>query len=98
MRALSLCAQLAAPQRVCHRAAQALRGGSLGSSGRLSSPPQPAMGQALSLLPPPLRPRGVAAAAKVGKAVDRPAEEDPDLWWACYYTCSRQQLRTRVWE
>ena len=43
-----------------------------------------AMGQALSLLPPPLRPgrRGVAAAAKVGKAaIDRPAEEDPDLWW-----------------
>ncbi len=44
-----------------------------------------AMGQALSLLPPPLRPgrRGVAAGAKVGKAaIDRPAEEDPDLWWA----------------
>ncbi|KAI7835641.1 hypothetical protein COHA_010472 [Chlorella ohadii] len=44
------------------------------------------MGQALSLLPPPLRPgrRGVAAAAKVGKAaIDRPAEEDPDLWMIC---------------
>lgn len=39
------------------------------------------MGQALSLLPGR---RGAAAkAAKAGKAaIDRPAEEDPDLWWA----------------
>ncbi|EFN50980.1 hypothetical protein CHLNCDRAFT_141630 [Chlorella variabilis] len=46
------------------------------------------MGQALSLLPPPLGRRGAAAAAaaktKAGKAsIDRPGEEDPDLWMVC---------------
>lgn len=41
-----------------------------------------AMGQALSLLPPPLGRRGAAAKAKAGRAaIDRPGEEDPDLWW-----------------
>lgn len=41
-----------------------------------------AMGQALSLLPPPLRPGRRGVAAKASKAaIDRPGEEDPDLWW-----------------
>ncbi len=41
------------------------------------------MGQALSLLPLPGRGqrREVAAAAKARPSMDRPAEEDPDLWW-----------------
>lgn len=42
------------------------------------------MGQALSLLPPPLGRRSVAARAKAARApIDRPGEEDPDLWMIC---------------
>ncbi|KAL4421681.1 hypothetical protein ABPG77_001222 [Micractinium sp. CCAP 211/92] len=43
------------------------------------------MGQALSLLPLPGQGqrREVAAAAKARPSMDRPAEEDPDLWMIC---------------
>lgn len=49
-----------------------------------------AMGQALSLLPPPLRPGRRGVAAKASKAaIDRPNEEDPDLWWVLAGSCRR---------
>jgi hypothetical protein len=48
------------------------------------APSSGTMGQALSLLPPPLGSRAVAAKAKAGRAsIDRPGEEDPDLWMIC---------------
>lgn len=75
--AVAQCAAAAAPLRAARTTFHLARPAAAVS---LSSP----MGQALSLLPPPLRPpgrRGAAAAAKAGKAaIDRPGEEDPDLW------------------
>ena len=82
MRAALAVAQCAAASAAPLRAARALH---LAARPAAAVPLASPMGQALSLLPPPLRPpgrRGAAAAAKAGKAaIDRPGEEDPDLWW-----------------